>query len=84
MKNGIFGLMQPMVPKPDTEERIKLNEISKQVRILNQVAKTLVVGGDSCAVIKLGVPQQIEVVQNLEMEFVSKIKDLPSPLRLSI
>ena len=45
-----------MGAKPETEERQKLDEISKQVRILNQVAKTLVVGGENCSIIKLGVP----------------------------
>lgn len=67
MQNNIFGIFQPKSNKPDTEEKAKLDEISKQVRILNQVAKTLVVSGDNCPLIRLGKPQQIEVVPNLEM-----------------
>jgi hypothetical protein len=44
----------------------------------------LVIRGDNAPLIKLGVPQMIEVVASLEMQFVGKIKDLPSPIRLNI
>lgn len=39
---------------------------------------------DNHPVIKIGVPLNIEVVPNVPMSFLSKVKDMPSPLKLNI
>lgn len=42
------------------------------------------VSRDNHPVIKVGVPLGIEVVPNVPMQFLAKVRDLPSPLRLNI
>lgn len=51
---------------------------------MNQMANRFVVSRDNHPVIKIGVPQNIEVVPNVPMLFLSNVKDLPSPLKLNI
>ena len=51
---------------------------------MSQKANRIVVSKDNHPVIKLGVPLGIEVVPNIPMVFLAKVKDLPTPLKLNI
>lgn len=68
-----------------SEEGLKLEHIQKHLRQMNQQALRLVISADQIPVIKLNQPQIIQVFdENEPMRFIMKVKDLPSPLKLTI
>lgn len=64
---------------------MELDKIGKELRALTQVASRLVASGEQYPVLRVdGAFQDIEVVPNEPMQFVCRIRDMPTPLRMII
>lgn len=65
-------------------ESAPLEQIQKDLRILNQIASRLVISCNEQPVLRVDKPQDIEVVPNIPMVFTSKVINLPTPVKFHI
>lgn len=91
-KGHFDPLNQLAILKRKTEALQKVNapiesikKVQRDIKFSSQIASRLVTSVDKMPQIKIGSPlDNVEIVPNLKMLFLSKVKGLPSPLLLKI
>lgn len=73
-----------MVDKELEDQVNRMEQIKRDLRIINQVAQRLVISHKEQPVLQLNKEVDIEVVQNKPQVYTLAVQDLPTPLRIRI